>query len=55
MSLYANLVANKKPTKAQMTAEGERVRTSSETEADAQRVEERLLTSTPPPQDFCSR
>ena len=49
---YANLLANKKPTKAQMTAEGERERTSSETEADAQRVEGRLLTSTPPLQDF---
>ena len=36
--LYANLYGNVKPTKAQMTAEGERERTSLEMEADAQRV-----------------
>ena len=53
--LYANLYGNEKPTKAQMMAEGERVRMSSEVEADAERVEERLLTSTPSPQDFRSR
>ena len=50
--LYANLYGNVKPTKAQMMVEGERERTSSEIEADAQRVKERVLTSTPPPQDF---
>ena len=50
--LYANLVANKAPAKASMTAEGTRERTSSEIEEDAQRAEERLLASTPPPQNF---
>ena len=50
--LYANLYGNEKPTKAQMMAGGERERTSSEIEADAQRVEEKLLTATPSPQDF---
>ena len=53
--LYANLCGNVKPMKAQMMAEGERERTSSEIEADAQRVEEKLLAATPSPQDFWSR
>ena len=50
--LYADLYGNVKPTKAQMMAGGERERTSSEIEADTQRVEEKLLTATPSPQDF---
>ena len=50
--LYAHLVANKPPAKAPLTAEGTRERTSSEIEEDARRVEERLLASTPSPQDF---
>ena len=50
--LYPNFVTNKTPAKASMTAKGARERTSSEIEEDAQRVEERLLASTPPPQDF---
>ena len=50
--LYAKLFGNEKPTKPQMMAEGERATTSSEIEEDAQRVEERLLISTPSPQDF---
>ena len=50
--LYANLIVNKTPTKALMTAEGTRERTSSEIEEDAQRVDERLPASIPLPQDF---
>ena len=50
--LYANLHGNVKPTKAQMMVEDGCERTSSEIEADAQRVEEQLLTATPSPQDF---
>ena len=50
--LYAKLFGNEKPTKPQMMAQGERAIASSEIEEDAQRVEERLLTSTPSPQDF---
>ena len=50
--LYANLFANKTPAKVSTTAEGGRERTSSEIEEDAQRVEERLLASTPPQQAF---
>ena len=49
---YENLFGNEKPTKAQVTVEGARERTSSEIEEDAQRVEEQLLSLTPPPQDF---
>jgi hypothetical protein len=51
-SLYGNLFGNAKPTKAQMMGGGARERTPSEIEGDAQRVEEQLLASTPPPQDF---
>ena len=50
--LYVNLFGNEKPTKAQMMVGGARERTSSEIEEDAQRVEEQLLSLTPPPQDF---
>ena len=51
-SLYGNLFGNAKPTKAQMMGGGARERTPSEIEGDAQRVEEQLLASTPPTQDF---
>ena len=50
--LYADLNGNVKPTEAQMMVEGGRERTSAEVEADAQRVEEKLLIATPSPQDF---
>ena len=50
--LYADLYGNVKSTTAQMMVEGERERSSSEIEADAKRVEEKLLTATPSPQDF---
>ena len=50
--LYGNLLGNGKPTQAQMMGGGARERTSLEIEGDAQRVEEQLLASTPPPQDF---
>ena len=52
--LYANLYGITKPTKAQMMAVGERERSSSDVEADAKRVEveEKLLSATPPAQDF---
>ena len=50
--LYGNLFGSEKPTKARMMGGGARKRTSSETEGDALRVEEQLLDSTPPPQDF---
>ena len=53
--LYAHLVANKPSAKALSMAEGTRERTPSEIEEDARRVEERLLASTPSPQDFLSR
>ena len=49
---YANLYGITKPTKAQMMAVGERERSSSDVEADAKRVEEKLLSATPPAQDF---
>jgi hypothetical protein len=50
--LYANLLDNVKPTKVQAGAEDGRERTPAEAEADAQRLEEQLLTMTPSPQDF---
>ena len=53
--LYADLYGTMKPAKAQMMAVGERERSSSDVEADAKRVEEKLLSATPPAQDFCSR
>ena len=51
-SLYENLFGNAKPTKAQMTGGGASERTPSEVESDARRLEEQLLDSTPPAQDF---
>ena len=50
--LYADLYGNVEPTTAQMMVEGERERSPSEIEADAKRVEEKLLTATLSPQDF---
>ena len=50
--LYADLYGNVKPTTTQMMVEGERERSPSEIEADAKRVEEKLLTATLSPQDF---
>ena len=50
--LYGNLFGNEKPAKAQTMEGGARERTPSETEGDALRVEEQLLDSAPPPQDF---
>ena len=50
--LCADLYGTVKPTKAQMMVVGERGRSPSEIEADAKRVEEQLLNTTPSPQDF---
>ena len=50
--LYADFYGTTKPTKAQTMAVGEHERSPSEVEADAKRVEEELLSATPPAQDF---
>ena len=49
---YEDLHGIEKPTEAQMAVGGECERTAAEVEADAQRLEEQLLTVTPPSQDF---
>ena len=51
-SLYENLFGNAKPTKAQIMGGSASERTPSEVESDARRLEEQLLDSTPPAQDF---
>ena len=51
-SLYENLFGNANPTKAQIMGGGASERTPSEVESDARRLEEQLLDSTPPAQDF---
>jgi hypothetical protein len=50
--LYADLYGTTKPTKAQMMAVGERSRSLSDVEADAKLAEDKLLSATPPAQDF---
>ena len=50
--LYEDLYGITKPTKAQVTATGERERPPAEVETDVKRAEEELLGATPPPQDF---
>jgi hypothetical protein len=51
-SLYENLFGNANPTKAQIMGGSASERTPSEVESDARRLEEQLLDSTPPAQDF---
>ena len=51
-SLYENLFGNAKPTKAQIMDGSASEHAPSEVESDARRLEEQLLDSTPPPQDF---
>ena len=50
--LYADLYGTTKPTKSQMMATNESERSPDEVEANAKRVEEELLSATPPAQDF---
>ena len=50
--MYADLCGTTKPTKSQMMATDESERSSDEAETDAKRVEEELLSATPPAQDF---